>query len=155
MIPLDTLAPRQYEIAIRLLAGQTRPVIAASLGIGAGTVKWHVRELYRRLGIHSRAELEAQLPPQPGFPTQPCRQCGREFVPFRRGHRFCSPACEGRQRRGPARDCGRCGRRFTAWTRRTTYCSRSWAANARTASRQRPASPNTAAGQLPAERIPG
>ncbi len=51
------LTPRQKEIAILLLAAKTRRQIAGELGVSESTVKNHVSELYKKLGINSRVEM--------------------------------------------------------------------------------------------------
>jgi len=51
------LTPRQREVALLLLEGKTRRQISAELGLSESTVKLHVSELYKRLGINSRYEL--------------------------------------------------------------------------------------------------
>jgi len=54
--PYD-LTPRQKEVAVYLLAGNTRRQIAGELGISESTVRMHTEELYKRLRINSRVEL--------------------------------------------------------------------------------------------------
>lgn len=51
------LTPRQKEVAILLLAAKTRRQIAGEFGISESTVKMHISDLYRKLGINSKAEL--------------------------------------------------------------------------------------------------
>ena len=51
------LTPRQKEVAVLLLAAKTRRQIAGELGLSESTVKTHTSDLYRKLGIGSRAEL--------------------------------------------------------------------------------------------------
>jgi DNA-binding NarL/FixJ family response regulator len=51
------LPPRQQEVADLLGRGWRVPEIAARLGISANTVRKHKKALYRRLGVHSQAEL--------------------------------------------------------------------------------------------------
>lgn len=51
------LTPRQKEIAVMLLSAKTRRQIAGELKISESTVKMHTGELYKRLGIGSRAQL--------------------------------------------------------------------------------------------------
>ena len=59
---LDPLEPyhltsRQKEVALLLLEGKTRRQISGELGLSESTIKLHVSELYKRLGINSRFEL--------------------------------------------------------------------------------------------------
>lgn len=51
------LTPRQKEIAALLLAAKTTRQISAELHLSESTVKMHVSDLYRKLGISSKAEL--------------------------------------------------------------------------------------------------
>ena len=54
---LYQLTPRQKEVALLLLEGKTRRQISGELGLSESTIKLHVSELYKRLGINSRFEL--------------------------------------------------------------------------------------------------
>ncbi|MBQ5973136.1 MAG: helix-turn-helix transcriptional regulator [Oscillospiraceae bacterium] len=51
------LTPRQREVARLLLEAKTRRQISGELGLSESTVKTHTSELYKKLGINSRAEL--------------------------------------------------------------------------------------------------
>ena len=51
------LTRREKEIAVRMLAANTSRMIAAELSIKESTVNFHVANLYKKLGINSRAEL--------------------------------------------------------------------------------------------------
>ena len=51
------LTPREQEIMMELARGKDRQSIAAKLFISEGTVKVHTRNLYQKLGIHSKQEL--------------------------------------------------------------------------------------------------
>jgi len=55
------LTPREREIAELLLHGMEIKQIAAELGIKFDTVKFHMKNLYRKLGIGGRAEIFALL----------------------------------------------------------------------------------------------
>lgn len=55
------LSPREAEVALALVRGQTAFEAAAELGISAHTVQDHTRHLYEKLGVHSRQELAARL----------------------------------------------------------------------------------------------
>ena len=52
----DVLTRRQIEIVRLLAAGESTDSIAAELGIAIDTVRNHIRNLLRRLGVHSRIE---------------------------------------------------------------------------------------------------
>lgn len=51
------LTPREREIARLLLEARTRRQIAGELGLTESTVKTHTANLYKKLGLNSRAEL--------------------------------------------------------------------------------------------------
>jgi DNA-binding NarL/FixJ family response regulator len=52
----DPLTAREREVLARLARGASYGAIARELGIGTGTVQSHIKSLYGKLGIHSRAE---------------------------------------------------------------------------------------------------
>ena len=59
-------AARTYDLTRReedvlLVAGRTAPQIAEELVVSPNTVKTHVRNLYRKLGINRRADLACRL----------------------------------------------------------------------------------------------
>jgi DNA-binding NarL/FixJ family response regulator len=55
--PLEELLSRRELVVLKLLAaGHTNKEIAQELFIAQGTVKAHVASVYRKLGVHSRAE---------------------------------------------------------------------------------------------------
>src|ERR671924_254706 len=69
-----SLTPRQREV-LRLLAdGASTEEIAAALGLAEETVRNHIRQLLRRLGVHSRLAAVAHAPPH-GLPL-PCNPRG-------------------------------------------------------------------------------
>lgn len=51
------LTPREQEIMVELAKGKDRQSIASKLFISEGTVKVHTRNLYQKLGVHSKQEL--------------------------------------------------------------------------------------------------
>ena len=74
------LTSRQLEIAHWLIAGKTDWEIGEILRISRKTVNYHVEQMKRRYGVHSRNQLVAVImrdgglpPPPPGQP-QPCRR---------------------------------------------------------------------------------
>jgi DNA-binding CsgD family transcriptional regulator len=56
--PVDPgqLTPRQAEVLRRLAVGESTEQIAARLGISRETVRNHIRDILRRLRVHSRLE---------------------------------------------------------------------------------------------------
>ena len=59
--PLAQLSPRQREVLELLALGMDNDQIAARLYISRNTVKFHVRTIYRRLGVHNRVEAARVL----------------------------------------------------------------------------------------------
>jgi DNA-binding NarL/FixJ family response regulator len=56
------LSPREMEILRLLARGHRSKEVADQLGIGVGTVNTHVRHIYEKLHVRSRAEAVARLP---------------------------------------------------------------------------------------------
>jgi DNA-binding NarL/FixJ family response regulator len=59
--PLAQLSPRQREVLQLLALGMDNDQIAARLYISRNTVKFHVRTIYGRLGVHNRVEAARVL----------------------------------------------------------------------------------------------
>jgi len=59
--PLGQLSPRQREVLQLLSLGMDNDQIAARLYISRNTVKFHVRTIYGRLGVHTRVEAARVL----------------------------------------------------------------------------------------------
>ncbi|MFK8004368.1 MAG: helix-turn-helix transcriptional regulator [Polyangiales bacterium] len=55
--PFKTLSPRQRETAKLAALGMTTHAIAKELGVGNETVRSHIKTIYRKLGVETRAEL--------------------------------------------------------------------------------------------------
>lgn len=58
------LTPRQRRILERIACGQTNKLIARELGITERTIKYHLAEIFDRLGATSRAEAVARASAQ-------------------------------------------------------------------------------------------
>lgn len=56
---LADLSGREREIALLLIDGGCAKTISRSLSISPGTVRNHIKSVYRKLGIHSQVELMA------------------------------------------------------------------------------------------------
>jgi DNA-binding NarL/FixJ family response regulator len=54
--PESPLSRKENQILIEILNGKTRPVIARELLITAETVKTHLKNIYAKLGVHSKAD---------------------------------------------------------------------------------------------------
>jgi DNA-binding NarL/FixJ family response regulator len=54
---LDQLTPRELQIALDLASGLTTREAAAKLYLSPKTIEYHLRSVYRKLGIASRSEL--------------------------------------------------------------------------------------------------
>lgn len=52
-----TLSPRERQVIMLLMDGNPRKQIAASMGISPHTVTDYLKEIYRKFGVRSRAEL--------------------------------------------------------------------------------------------------
>ena len=55
------LTPRQQRILILLCRGSSQRLIAAQLEISPQTVSNHTRTIYQRMGLSSRAEVQAAM----------------------------------------------------------------------------------------------
>jgi DNA-binding CsgD family transcriptional regulator len=60
----DRLTPQERQVALALAAGQTTREAAAALFISPKTVEFHLRSIYRKLGVSSRTELTAAMSEQ-------------------------------------------------------------------------------------------
>jgi DNA-binding NarL/FixJ family response regulator len=70
----DQLAPREYQVAMLVARGLSNKEVAHQLGLSHGTVKFHMHQIIRKLGVKSRFELmtmvlrEAAARREPGAP---------------------------------------------------------------------------------------
>ncbi|WP_139653653.1 response regulator transcription factor [Raoultibacter phocaeensis] len=55
------LTEREREILVLIASGKQRRAIAQELYISEDTVKTHTRNIYRKLGVHSRSDIESLL----------------------------------------------------------------------------------------------
>ena len=54
---LDQLTPQELQIALLLADGRTTREAAAAMFLSPKTIEYHLRNVYRKLGVHSREEL--------------------------------------------------------------------------------------------------
>ncbi len=62
---VDSLSPREREIAQRYATGQTHAQIAAALGLSPATVRNHLARAYRKLAVNNKSELTLRLAARP------------------------------------------------------------------------------------------
>jgi DNA-binding NarL/FixJ family response regulator len=85
------LTRREAEVLPLLQLGRPNAQIALALGVSIETVRTHARNIYRKLGVASRRELDAprvsesQQPPRSGAPSSRVRTATLPTRP-RRGH---------------------------------------------------------------------
>ena len=59
---VGALTPQELQVSLQLIDGRTTREAAAALFISPKTVEYHLRKVYTKLGIHSRADLAEALP---------------------------------------------------------------------------------------------
>jgi two-component system nitrate/nitrite response regulator NarL len=57
--PLSTLTRRELEVLSSLAAGRTNKEIAAEKAVSTNTVKYHIRNLFEKLGVSNRGQAIA------------------------------------------------------------------------------------------------
>ncbi len=60
-VPADQLTPREREIAEAFSFGETHRELGERLGVSPNTVRRHLANIYEKLGISSKAELDRML----------------------------------------------------------------------------------------------
>jgi DNA-binding NarL/FixJ family response regulator len=81
------LTRREAEVLPLLAQGQSNRQVALALGVGVETVRTHARNIYRKLGVSSRAQLVAPpLSPPLQPPSPPRRRVTARRSRPRRGH---------------------------------------------------------------------
>jgi DNA-binding CsgD family transcriptional regulator len=61
---IDQLTPQELQIGMLLASGRTTRQAAAALFLSPKTIEYHLRSIYRKLGIASREELARALAPE-------------------------------------------------------------------------------------------
>ncbi|HSC91759.1 MAG TPA: LuxR C-terminal-related transcriptional regulator, partial [Gaiellaceae bacterium] len=71
-VGLDELTPQELQISLLLADGRTTRETAAALFLSPKTIEYHLRNVYRKLAIHSRDELRRALHTAtgPGRPSE-------------------------------------------------------------------------------------
>jgi FixJ family two-component response regulator len=69
---LTQLTPRERQVLDLVVAAQTNAVIARVLGVKESTIGFYRTRLYRKLGVHSVAELVELRENAPRGTSQPC-----------------------------------------------------------------------------------
>lgn len=65
------LSPRELQIARLVAEGYTNRLIGRELDISSWTVSTHLRRIFAKLGVSSRAEMVAQVLRSPGIDVNP------------------------------------------------------------------------------------
>jgi LuxR family transcriptional regulator, maltose regulon positive regulatory protein len=56
----EPLSARECELLRALARGDTNRELAVALGISAGTVRWHLSNIYGKLGVQRRTQAVAR-----------------------------------------------------------------------------------------------
>ena len=75
---LNTLTPRELEVALLVAAGQETKSIARRLRISFHTVRVYVGRIYAKLGLHKQTELAARIAARYGSIPERARTSSQE-----------------------------------------------------------------------------
>lgn len=64
---IELLTDREHEIARLLANGMTNPQISKTLSVSVDTVKWHLKNLFQKLGVSNRTQAVIALTGQKSF----------------------------------------------------------------------------------------
>ena len=101
------LTPQETAVTRLVVSGMTNREVAKELMLSAKTVEFHLRNIYLKVGVRSRAELRTRARGGTSSRSEASSATARR----RRGARGLPAARCGRRRRTGARACRRCGRR--------------------------------------------
>ena len=59
--PIETLSPREAEIVQMLMQAMPNKRIARALELSLDTVKWHLKNVYGKLGVSGRDEVVQRM----------------------------------------------------------------------------------------------
>ena len=59
--PLEPLRERELEVLTLVAAGYSNQDIAEQLILSVGTVRWHLKNIYSKLDVHSRTQAIARV----------------------------------------------------------------------------------------------
>jgi DNA-binding CsgD family transcriptional regulator len=65
-----SLTPREHQVALLAVQGLSNREISEELVVTVKTVEWHLRHVFEKLEVRSRAELRGKLPTGEHRPTQ-------------------------------------------------------------------------------------
>lgn len=60
------LTPQERRVAAAVVTGASNREVAAELFLSPKTIEFHLGQIYRKLGVHSRTQLAAALLDAPG-----------------------------------------------------------------------------------------
>lgn len=63
--PIDVLTAKEQEALTLLREGRTRREVSEMMGISQNTVKTHIRNIYRKMGIHGKTDINSILASHP------------------------------------------------------------------------------------------
>lgn len=61
---LENLSPRELEILNLIAPGFSNKEIADKLGISIESIRWHLKNIYHKLHVHSRTEAASKIRPR-------------------------------------------------------------------------------------------